>query len=189
MKLKKGSASDNIEQDSHSNGGADWMVEFIFRRRSIRRFTPEPVGESEVKTFLEAAMAAPSANNRKPWHYVVTSGRAMLDRLAREHPYGKMLHEAPLAIAVCADPGVSPTAWAQDCSAATENILLAASALSLGACWLGCHPHEDRKVAIRRVLEIPRNIEILSLVAIGHPKEKKESRTQYDASRVHNEKW
>jgi nitroreductase len=165
------------------------MIEFIFKRRSIRRFTQDAVKPTEVKALLEAAMAAPSSNNRKPWHYVVISERPTLDRLADAHPYGAMLHEATLAIAVCADPGISPTGWIQDCSAATENILLAASALGLGSCWLGCHPHEDRKDAIRGVLEIPRDIEILSLLAIGHPGETKEPRTQFDAARVHKERW
>ena len=165
------------------------MVEFIFQRRSIRKFTEEPVGETEIKKLLEAAMAAPSSNNRKPWHYVVTRERAVLDRLGQAHPYGKMLHEATVAVAVCADPGISPTAWVQDCSAATENILLAASALGLGACWLGCHPHDDRKRSVREIFEIPRDIEVLSLLAIGHPGEEKESRTQFDATRVHEGKW
>ena len=165
------------------------MVDFIFQRRSIRRFTPEPVAESAVKTLLEAAMAAPSSNNRKPWHYVMTNDRVVLDRLGQAHPYGKMLFEATLAIAVCGDPKISPTAWVQDCSAATENILLAASVLGLGTCWLGCHPHEDRKRSIREILDIPEKIEVLSLIAIGHPGEKKEPRTQFDASRVHEGKW
>ena len=165
------------------------MVGFIFQRRSIRRFTAEPVGDSEVKTLLEAAMAAPSSNNARPWHYVVTSERAVLNRLGQAHPYGKMLYEATLAIAVCADTGISSTTWVQDCSAATENILVAASALGLGGCWLGCHPDEDRKRSIREILEIPQNIEILSLLAIGYPGEKKEARTQFDAGRVHEGKW
>jgi nitroreductase len=165
------------------------MVAFIFQRRSIRRFTTEPVGDEEVRTLLEGAMAAPSSNNSKPWHYVVTKERTVLDRLGQAHPYGKMLYEATLAIAVCADPRISPTAWVQDCSAATENILLAAPALGLGGCWLGCHPHEDRKRSIRQILEIPQNIEILSLLAVGHPGESKEARTQFDAGRVHEGKW
>lgn len=165
------------------------MVDFVFQRRSIRRFTTEPVGEAEVKTLLEAAMAAPSSNNRRPWHYVVTRERAILDRLGQVHPYGKMLHQATLSITVCADPRISPTTWVQDCSAATENILLAVPVLGLGACWLGCHPYEDRKRSVREVIEIPQEMEVLSLLAIGHPGEKKEPRTQFDASRVHEGKW
>lgn len=174
---------------SHRNEGVENMIEFIFQRRSIRRFTRQGVKEADVKTLLEAGMAAPSSNNRKPWHFVVAEERAILDRLGSAHPYGKMLREATLAIAVCADPGVSPTAWVQDCSAATENILLAVPALGLGGCWLGCHPHEDRKESIREILEIPLHIEILSLLAIGHPGERKDSRTQFDPSRVHKGKW
>jgi nitroreductase len=165
------------------------MVDFIFRRRSIRRFAAEAVGANETKTLLEAAMAAPSSNNQKPWHYVVTSDRAVIDRLAEAHPYGKMLFEATLAIAVCGDPKLSPNAWVIDCSAATENILLAAPALGLGTCWLGCHPYDDRKRSIREILGIPQEIEILSLLAVGHPAEDKEPRTQYDPARVHEGKW
>ena len=165
------------------------MIEIILKRRSIRKFTTQPVNEGDVQRLLEAAMAAPSSNNLKPWHYVVTTDRKTLDGLAQAHPYGKMLREATLAIAVCADPRTSPTGWVQDCSAATENILLAATALGLGSCWVGCHPHEDQKEAIREVLKVPPNIEILSLLAIGHPGEEKEPRTQFDSSRVHREKW
>jgi nitroreductase len=189
ISFKNLSTGYNIQKNPDPNEGVEDMVEFIFQRRSIRRFTAEPVEEAKVKTLLEAAMAAPSSNNRRPWHYVVTHDRGTLNRLGEAHPYGKMLYQATLAVAVCADPGISPVMWVQDCSAATENILLAASSLGLGACWLGCHPYEDRTGAVRQILEIPQHIEVLSLLAIGHPGEKKQPRTQFDGSRVHREKW
>jgi nitroreductase len=139
--------------------------------------------------MLEAAMAAPSASNRKPWHFIVVTDRQILDNLARAHPYGKMLLGAPLCIAVCGDKTISSRYWVQDCSAATENLLLAATALGLGAVWLGVHPREERVDPIRKVLNIPENIVPLNLISIGHRAEEKEPRTQYDELRVHLERW
>ncbi len=165
------------------------LIQTIFARRSIRKYTAEPVSEADIKTLLEAAMAAPSASNRKPWQFVVATGRQTLDSLAEAHPHGKMLFEATLCIAVCGDLTTFERFWAQDCSAATENLLLAATALGLGAVWLGVYPREDRVAAIRQVLGLPETITPLNLVSIGHPAEEKEPRTQYDETRVHRERW
>jgi nitroreductase len=134
-------------------------------------------------------MAAPSASNIKPWHFVAVSDRQTLDNLAEFHPHGKMLSEAPLCIAVCSDSTLSARYWVQDCSAATENLLLAVVALGLGAVWLGVHPLEERVAAVREMLNLPEKIVPLNLISIGHPAEQKESRTQYDAKRVHRERW
>lgn len=164
-------------------------IDTIFARRSIRKYTAKPISENDIKTMLEAAMAAPSSSNRKPWHFVVVTDRQILDNLARVHPYGKMLFEAPLCIVVCGDKIISPSSWIQDCSASTENLLLAAVALGLGAVWLGVHPREDRVGPIRKVLNIPKTIVPLNLISIGHPAEEKEPRTQYDELRVHHEQW
>lgn len=164
------------------------LIQTIFSRRSIRKYTSEPVSEDDIKTLLEAAMAAPSANNSQPWRFVVVTRREILDALAEAHPYGKMLAQATLCVAVCGDPAASAY-WEQDCSAATENLLLAATALGLGAVWLGVHPREDRVAAVRRVLGIPANIAPLCLLSIGHPAEHKEPRTQYDEAKVHRERW
>jgi nitroreductase len=164
-------------------------VDLILSRRSIRKFTSDPVSESDLTALLEAGMAAPSSRNLKPWHFVTVTSRETLDRLAEAHPHGKMLFEAAAAIAVCAEIDISPDYWIQDCSAATENILVAAASLNLGSCWLGCHPREDRIESIGAILGIPGNIGILSLIALGHPAEVKEPRTQYDESRVHRETW
>ena len=133
-------------------------------------------------------MAAPSASNRKPWHFCVTTDRAKLKALADAHPYGKMLASAGAAIAVCGDPSISDW-WVQDCSAATENILVAAAGLSLGAVWLGCHSIPEREQLVRDTLGIPQEIGVLSLISVGHPDEAKEPRTQYDSARVHKDTW
>lgn len=165
------------------------FVQIIFARRSIRKYTDEPVSEADIKTLLEAAMAAPSASNRKPWQFVVVTERQTLDALAEAHPHGKMLFQATLCIAVCGDLTEMERYWVQDCSAATENLLLAATALGLGAVWLGVYPKEPRVAFVRPILSLPEAITPLNLISIGHPAEEKEPRTQYDESRVHRERW
>ncbi len=165
------------------------LIQTIFARRSIREYTSEPVSEEDIQTLLQAAMAAPSASNRKPWQFIVVTERGTLDALAESHAHGKMLFGAPLSISVCGDLTEMERFWVQDCSAATENLLLAATALGLGAVWLGVYPRDERIKAVRRVLAIPDYITPLNLVAIGHPAETKDPRTQYDLARVHRERW
>ncbi|MBN1580091.1 MAG: nitroreductase family protein [Anaerolineae bacterium] len=163
-------------------------MNIIFERRSIRRYSNEPVSETDATSLLKAGMAAPSASNKKPWHFVTVIDRGKLEALADAHPYGKMLSGAALAIAVCGDPGISEW-WVQDCAAATENILVAAAGLGLGAVWLGCHGRPEREQAVRDTLGIPNDIGVLNLISIGHPAETKEARTQYDPARVHTNTW
>ena len=165
------------------------LVETIFARRSIRKYSSEPVSEEDIQILLEAAMAAPSASNRKPWQFVVVTERETLDALAEAHPHGKMLFEAPLGIVVCGDLTEMERYWVQDCSAATENLLLAVTALGLGAVWVGVHPRDERVSAARRILDLPEHITPLNVVSIGHPAEEKQPRTQFDATRVHRETW
>jgi nitroreductase len=165
------------------------IIKTIFSRRSIRKYTKESVSEEHIKTLLEAAMAAPSGSNRKPWHFVVVTERGTLNRLAKAHQYAKMLHEAPLCIVVCGDESLAQHFWQQDCSAATQNILLAAQALGLGSVWCGVYPLETRVSEISEILGIEPPVRPLNLIAMGYPAEKKEPRTQYDEDRVHREQW
>lgn len=165
----------------------DPVFQAMLARRSIRRYTPEPVSEADIRRLLEAAMAAPSASNRQPWHFIVVTERETLDALARAHPYGKMLSEATLCIAVCGEP--ENAYWVQDCAAATENILVAAVEMGLGSVWLGVHPRSDREHAVRDVLGMPPHYSPLCLISLGHPAEEKEPRTQYREDRVHREHW
>jgi nitroreductase len=166
----------------------DPRLDILFARRSIRKYTGEPVTQAEIDSLLQAGMAAPSASNRKPWHLIVVTDKAILRRLAEAHPYGKMLAQAELAIAVCGDPAISSW-WVQDCTAATENVLIAAAGLGLGAVWLGCHGVDEREQAVRDAIGIPAEIGVLSLLSIGRPGEEKEARTQYDPERVHVNQW
>ena len=165
------------------------LIQTILARRSIRKYTDEAVSEADIKTLLEAAMAAPSASNRKPWQFIVVTERQTLDGLAEAHPHGKMLFDAPLCISVCGDLTEMERFWVQDCSAATENLLLAATALGLGAVWLGVYPRDDRVATMREILGLPERITPLNLISIGHPAEEQEPRTQYDQTRVHRERW
>ena len=166
----------------------DSRLNIIFARRSIRQYTGQPISEADIESLLQAGMAAPSASNRKPWRFVAITDRNTLEQLAYDHPYGKMLAGAAVGIAVCGDPSVSDW-WVQDCSAATENILIGAVALGLGAVWLGCHGRPEREKVVRDVLGIPRHIGVLSLISIGYSAEHKEARTQYDPAHVHLDRW
>jgi nitroreductase len=168
-------------------------IDNLFARRSIRKYTAQPVTEEQVTLLLQAAMAAPSAGNRKPWHFVVVTDAETRAALAGSHPHAKMLLEAPLCIVPCGEPALSfadrPDYWIQDLSATVENILLAATALGLGAVWCGVHPVQERVDAARRILGIPQEVIPFALMAVGHPAEQKEPRTQFDPQRVRYERW
>lgn len=166
-------------------------MEAIFKRRSIRSYAPQPVPEDTLKEILKAAMAAPSAGNEQPWHFVIIKDRSILDKIPTVHPYSQMVRQAPLAILVCGDMklAVHGEMWVQDCSAATENMLLAVQAKGLGAVWLGVYPREERINGLRKLLEIPPDIVPFSLIPIGHPAEEKPPGNRYKESRVHYDKW
>ena len=165
------------------------VFDVFHNRMSVRFYKDNPISDEVLSKVLDAARLAPSAGNVQPWHFIVVTDRRTLNDLGKAHPYGKMLFEAPLCIAVCGDRNISPNFWIQDCSAAAENLLLAATALDLGAVWLGVYPRENRVKAVRKILKIPDPIIPLNLISIGHPGEKKEPRTQYDQLRVHQQHW
>lgn len=160
----------------------------ILTRRSIRKYAPQSVPQDAVHQLLEAAMAAPSASNAQPWHFVVVSDRRQLDALAAVLTNGQMLRQAPLAIVVCGEPARSDY-WVQDCSAATENILLAAHALGLGGVWLGVYPRADRVTAVSEVADLPAHIIPLCVLSLGFPAEEKAPADRYNEARVHRERW
>lgn len=166
-------------------------MDAILARRSIRKYTPEPVSAEDERALLEAAMAAPSAGNEQPWHFVTIRERATLDAIPKFHEYAQMLTCAPLAILVCGDPGRENRRayWVQDCSAAVENMLVMAHSRGLGAVWLGVHPEVDREEACRKLLGIPRELVPFAIVSVGHPGETKPPAERYDGARVHSERW
>jgi len=166
-------------------------VEAIFNRRSIRKYTDEPVTDTELEALLRAALSAPSAGNCHPWELIVVRDRATLDAIADFHPYAAMLRQAPLALCVCGslDRQRGDGYWVLDCSAATENILIEAQALNLGAVWLGIYPRPERVEKLTEILALPENVQPLSLVAIGHPAEVKDTPDRLDYRFIHHERW
>jgi nitroreductase len=167
-------------------------MDAILSRRSIRRYTTEPVPEKVIEELLEAAMSAPSAHNTQPWHFVVVNDRVILDEIPKFHPYADMLPQAPMAILVCGDLQLDAGRgfWVQDCSAAAQNILVAANAKGLGAVWVGIYPVEEKSGdVIRNLIGLPENIIPLCLIPMGYPVQAKPPANRYDSSRIHNNRW
>jgi nitroreductase len=163
----------------------------MMTRRSVRKFTDQPVSEADVQTILRAAMAAPSAFNQQRWRFVVVRDRERLAQLAEATPYAGALAGAAAGIVVCGETADerTPGYWIVECSAATENVLVAANALGLGAVWLGVAMYDDRVGNVRRILALPDHIAPLAMVALGHPAEARGPSERFDADKVHNETW
>jgi nitroreductase len=171
----------------------DARLELLLGRRSIRVYSPGEIDELTVTKLLETAMAAPSAMTKDPWRFVVVREKQMLSQLTAALPGGKMLATAALAIVVCGDLEAAferqLSFLLQDCSAATQNLLLGAHALGLGACWVGIHPSEDSVRRVKQLLSLPVNSVPLAAVALGHPGEQPGPRTRYNRDYVHHERW
>ena len=165
------------------------MHDSIMDRRSIRKYTSQPVTQAQIKTLLECAVMAPSAMDGRPWRFIVIDDREILDELSRRHPYAKMLAQAPVCICVCGKEGAVAGYYQQDCAAATMNILLAAKEMGLGTCWMGVAPREDRMQMVREVLAIPGDIMPFNLIAVGHPAEDRPRPNRWDDSIIHKNKW
>ena len=176
-------------QQKTENSDAQAAINNIMTRTSIRQYTNEPVTKADVETMLRAGMAAPTAANRQPWHFVAITSKEKLAELAGNNPRGGMLKQAALAIVVCGNmektmPGKGQGFWVQDCSAATENILLAAHALGLGAVWTGLYPDEDRAGVVAKVLKLPETIIPLCTIVIGHPAEQPQPKDKWKPENV-----
>ena len=165
-------------------------IEAIMGRRSIRRYTGEKVSEEDISVLLMAAMNAPSAHNKQPWHFIVVDDRALLNKVPEYHQYSKMLEKASHAIIVLGDNDIQTTDfWIHDCSAALENILIAAQAKGIGAVWLGVHPHENLINGTKELFGVPDHVTPLGIVSLGVPAEEKPPRENYNKERVHRNKW
>lgn len=166
-------------------------IEAIRGRRSIRAYTDEPVTEADIESVLRAAMSAPSAGNQQPWRFVVVRDREQLERLSQATPYSKVVGSASVALVVCGDTREErhPGYWVQDCSAATQNALVAIHALGLGAVWVGVHPIEERVASVRAACEIPEGVVPMAMVAIGHPAETKPPSERFEPVYVHADRW
>ncbi len=173
------------------NGQA--AIENIMTRTSIRQFKAQPVEQDKVDILLKAAMAAPTALNLQPWHFIVINDKETIALLS-----GKQPTSAPLMIAVCGDTDKTmlpdgstklPDFWVEDVSAATENLLLAAHALGLGAVWTGVYPAMDRTAEVANVLNCPQNIVPLAVVRVGYPDESPEPKNKYKEENISYNKF
>lgn len=163
----------------------------ILTRHSVRKYRNLAVPPIMLDELLKAAQSAPSAGNQKPWHFVIIDDRKVLDGIAEVHPYAQMLRTAPAAILICGEERLEKFKgfWVQDCSAATQNLLIAANSLDLGGVWVGVYPIEERVVALRKLLGIPSEVTPFSLVPIGFPDDDTPRDGRYDASRLHLNLW
>ena len=166
-------------------------LEAIHTRRSIRKYEDRPVPDEAVEQLLAAAMTAPSARNGQPWQFIVIDDRALLDACADICPNAAMIRGAPMAILVCGDLDLegSPGYWPIDCSAAVENMLLAARAIGLGACWCGVYPRPHRIDGLQKLFGLPERVIAHSLVVLGYPAEDSAKQDRYRIDRVRRNRW
>lgn len=142
----------------------------------------------KITILLKAGMAAPSGRDLRPWELIVIQNRSTLDSMAAELPYAKMLNKAPMAIIVCGD-SIRSSYWYLDCSAVSENILLAAESLGLGAVWTAAYPYEDRISTVRKYTNIPENIIPLCVIPVGYPNGTQSPKNKFDEKKIHYEKF
>lgn len=183
----------NEEKSQVKTDNGQAAIENIMTRTSIRQFKAQPVEQDKVDILLKAAMAAPSALNLQPWHFIVINDKETIALLS-----GKQPTNAPLMIAVCGDTDKTmlpdgstklPDFWVEDVSAATENLLLAAHALGLGAVWTGVYPAMDRTAEVANVLNCPQNIVPLAVVRVGYPDESPEPKNKFKEENISYNKF
>lgn len=187
-------ASDKVTVDKSADAqqsvnAEQAVLDNIATRTSVRDYEARPVEKEKIEKMLRAAMAAPTAMNKQPWHFVVVDQRNVLDALAGTNPYAKMLKKAPLAIVVCGNTdkmieGGGRDFWIQDASAATENLLLAAHAMGLGAVWTGAYPSEERCISISKVLSLSDNLIPLNMIVVGYPAEQPQPKQKFKEENV-----
>ena len=163
----------------------------ILTRRSIRHYSEKTVDKEIVEKILTFGMYAPSATNKQPWHFIILNDRKTLNLIADFHPNAKMLKEAQYAILVCGDElkAHDKKYWPVDCGAATQNMLLAAHDLGLGACWLGVYPREERIERIKEIIPMPNHVFPFSLISIGYAANIPAIPDRVDNTKIHWNKW
>jgi len=162
--------------------------ETIFSRKSVRNYTEKPVAQEDLILLVKAGMAAPTGMNRQPWEFLVVTDKEIMTELSEKLPYARMMKEAQAAIVVCGNPETS-VYWYLDCSAAAQNILLAAESLGLGAVWTAGYPYEDRMDLIASAFGIPKPYRPLCVIPIGYPKGEQKPKDKWKEEKLHINKW
>lgn len=173
-------------------GSSDAVIDCIMTRASVRSYTGEQVSDSLVSKILRAGMAAPTAANQQPWHFVVINEQNLKDSITDAFEYTKMVKDCSFAVVVCGDmdnlfQGDVPDGgfWVEDCSAASENMLLAAHALGIGGVWCGIYPLKDREQRLRAILNLPSNLTPLNVMAFGYPAQPVAPKDKWAPSKIH----
>lgn len=165
--------------------------EIILSRRSIRRYKDEKIDPDSVKKIIRAAMYAPSAVNKRPWNFIIIEDKLQMGKVMEIHPNSKMLRYASHAILICGDENLQHDDgyWIADCGAATQNLLLAAHGMGIGACWIGIYPRIQRMKDISSIFKLPAHIKPFALVSLGYPDETKDIPERYEEEKVFFELW
>lgn len=167
-------------------------LKVLLTRRSVRRFTSQSVSDETIDKIMHAAMSAPSAANEQPWHFLVIDDRKILDKIPSIHPHALMCQQAPAAIIVCIDTAQEKYRefWPQDLANASQNILLAISALGLGGVWVGVHPNKERIQDIKDLLDLPESVIPFNIIPFGYSDvTQQEAKERYKKERIHKNKW
>jgi nitroreductase len=164
-------------------------LETILNRKSVREYSAKEISEEAMNNLLKAAMAAPSSRDRRPWKLLVISDKALLQELGSKLRSASMLQNANKAIIVCGDTNLSDNCWFLDCSAVTQNILLAAESMGIGAVWTAVYPYDDRAAIVTEQFQLPENIKVLAVIPLGYPVGKNTPKDKFDAARIHYNKW
>ncbi len=170
------------------------VIDNIMTRTSIRAYQDKAVEDDKVETILRAAMAAPSAGNKQPWTFVVVKDKEIMHSISTTFRTARMVETAPLAVVVCGDmektfPEDGLDYWVEDTSAATENLLLAAHGLGLGAVWCGIYPMKERVAFLKELLKLPENIVPLGIVPVGYPAESPDPKDKWKPENIHYDVW
>ncbi len=157
----------------------------IYERTSVRSYSSKQVSKDDLIEIVKAGMSAPSAMNRQPWEFVIIQDRAILDKLGEMKP---PVGRAPAAIVVLGDENVSGS-WVLDCSAATENILIAATSLGLGTVWTGAYGNAKFEALLKETLSLPNGVMPLSVIAVGYAEGEVTPKSKYVESKIHFDRY
>lgn len=169
-------------------------IKNIMTRVSVREFTGEKISDEQIDTLMRAAMSAPSAINKQPWAFIVVTDEDKIAELGKALPYSRCSNHPAVAIIPCGDlskaiEGEMAGFWINDVSAATENLLLAAHAMGLGAVWTGLHPDMNRARMVQELLGLPEHVIPLCVVPVGVPAEHPEVKDKYRPDNIHYNQW
>lgn len=192
VSVRLAAVSTSTSSDGGDGSGADEVIDCIMTRTSVRSYTDRQVEDSIVNKILRAGMAAPTAANQQPWQFVVVTEQNLKDSIAAAFEYTKMVDHCSFAVVVCGDmdnlfKGDIPDGgfWVEDCSAASENMLLAAHALGVGGVWCGIYPLADRETRLREILHLPSNLTPLNVMAFGYPSQPGAPKDKWTPAKIH----